>query len=34
MKGTIRGWLKDILGAIAVFVIPVGIIYIAYGFGF
>ena len=34
MKGTIRNFLKDALGAVCVFAIPVVVLYIAYGFGY
>jgi len=34
MKGTIRNFLKDLLGVLAVFAIPVVGLYIAHGFGF
>jgi hypothetical protein len=32
-RGTIRRALTDLVGAAALFAIPVGILFIAYGFG-
>jgi hypothetical protein len=34
MKGTIRNFLKDALGVVCVFAIPVVGFYIAYGLGY
>jgi hypothetical protein len=34
MKGTIRNFLKDFFGAVCVFVFPIALLFIAFGFGY